>query len=744
MRIEIEDEVVVFDDADSAVYTDEVPEDAIIEDGVSSDSIDTGEALIVNLGGKVNEVLVNGESVVENKVAQITLSKVGQTNDYNDLDNKPDVDAIKDDLNETKEQLDLVRKGQTSNSTAINGLQSDVLTLKADVAKIDLSNYYKKSETYSKDEVNTLVNNISSFNVKIVSQLPTTEISTTTIYLIAKKDSQSNDYYDEYLYINNKWELIGTTKVDLADYYNKTEIDAKVGELEADVSDLQDQIAESGGTTVKVGGVAVAEFNADSKADANTVEQQGTKVTELDAKLVSLATQVATDYYNKTDADGKFATKDQIASQDNTTLQSANSYTDTKIADLVDTAPETLDTLGEVAKAIKDNQDVVNALNSAIGNKVDKTLKINGQPLTQNIVLTAEDVGALSDIPDGYVTTDTLNSAMEKKVDKVDGKGLSTNDFTNADKSKLNMLMNYDDTSLNTRVTSLENTKANAIDLADVIDNKTAIGSDARGTKLGYGSIASEATSMSIGYKATTSKGYSVAIGHEATVAGLRSVGVGYGVVINTAARESVALGMFASVGEGDTVDNAVQIGRGRNIQSNTLQIFGDNIYNHETHTMDVQNLKQNGVGVLTENTKINNTFQCSRATRNLYSGKLGTSAVKMFDTATLLSKIGKTQSELLAQGVNIIWVTVTCYQYDADTTQLSVYTNTWGDSATIYTQLSTNARSNGNSFVIPMSVTNTSDTLYFKAYSGEASTFRAYLETISYAHTETLSTFSW
>ena len=190
---------------------------------------------------------------------------------------------------------------------------------------------------------------------------------------------------------------------------------------------------------------------------------------------------------------------------------------------------------------------------------------------------------------DNKEVLDTLNAAVGNKVDKVSGKGLSTNDFTNADKSKLDMLMNYDDTSLDTRVFNLENSKANAIDLADVIDNKTAIGSDTRGTKLGYGSIASEATSMSIGYKATTAKGYSATIGHEATVAGVRCTGVGYGVTINTAARESVALGMFAGVGEGDTVDNAVQIGRGRNIQSNTLQIFGDNIYNHETHTLTVQ-----------------------------------------------------------------------------------------------------------------------------------------------------------
>lgn len=48
-------------------------------------------------------------------------------------------------------------------------------------------------------------------------------------------------------------------------------------------------------------------------------------------------------------------------------------YVDQKVADLVNSAPETLDTLGEVAKAIEDNADVVDALNGAIGNKADKS-----------------------------------------------------------------------------------------------------------------------------------------------------------------------------------------------------------------------------------------------------------------------------------------------------------------------------------------------------------------------------------
>lgn len=51
----------------------------------------------------------------------------------------------------------------------------------------------------------------------------------------------------------------------------------------------------------------------------------------------------------------------------------AKGYTDTTVADLVNGAPETLDTLKEVADAIETNQEVVNALNSAIGNKANKS-----------------------------------------------------------------------------------------------------------------------------------------------------------------------------------------------------------------------------------------------------------------------------------------------------------------------------------------------------------------------------------
>ena len=63
----------------------------------------------------------------------------------------------------------------------------------------------------------------------------------------------------------------------------------------------------------------------------------------------------------------------EVLASTDTILSEAKSYTDTSVAELVGTAPETLDTLEEVAKAIKENEDVVTALNSAIGSKANQS-----------------------------------------------------------------------------------------------------------------------------------------------------------------------------------------------------------------------------------------------------------------------------------------------------------------------------------------------------------------------------------
>ena len=64
--------------------------------------------------------------------------------------------------------------------------------------------------------------------------------------------------------------------------------------------------------------------------------------------------------------------------------------------------------------------------------------------------------GGGGDLSSYYTKTET-NNLLNDKVDKVSGKDLSTNDYTDEEKAKLANLENYDDTALANRVTANEN-----------------------------------------------------------------------------------------------------------------------------------------------------------------------------------------------------------------------------------------------------------------------------------------------
>ena len=57
----------------------------------------------------------------------------------------------------------------------------------------------------------------------------------------------------------------------------------------------------------------------------------------------------------------------------NNKLTEAKNYTDTEIANLVNSAPETLDTLGELATAFEEHAEIIDVLNESVTNKADKT-----------------------------------------------------------------------------------------------------------------------------------------------------------------------------------------------------------------------------------------------------------------------------------------------------------------------------------------------------------------------------------
>lgn len=89
----------------------------------------------------------------------------------------------------------------------------------------DLTNYYLKSETYTKEEVQSLISAINSITLQKVDSLP--ELGESNVIYLVPKSGSGNDIYDEYIFIYGKPEHIGSTQVDLSNYVQEAPKDGK-------------------------------------------------------------------------------------------------------------------------------------------------------------------------------------------------------------------------------------------------------------------------------------------------------------------------------------------------------------------------------------------------------------------------------------------------------------------------------------------------------------------------------------
>ena len=127
----------------------------------------------------------------------------------------------------TKNETDNLLSGKVDNSTLgsyYTKTESDnLLSAKANQTDLTaLSGRVTQNET----DITALQTAVSgALKREIVQSLPTQDISTTTIYMIRNTATSGDNIYDEYMYINNLWELIGTSATDFSNYYTKTEID---------------------------------------------------------------------------------------------------------------------------------------------------------------------------------------------------------------------------------------------------------------------------------------------------------------------------------------------------------------------------------------------------------------------------------------------------------------------------------------------------------------------------------------
>ena len=106
--------------------------------------------------------------------------------------------------------------GQT-NSSAVDYIKNKP-TLGTAAAK-DSTNAVTQNSTdlVESGAVYAAISAIASMSFEVVSVLPTTDIKTDVIYLVPKTvGTSTTNIYDEYIYVNSNWELIGDTSIDLS------------------------------------------------------------------------------------------------------------------------------------------------------------------------------------------------------------------------------------------------------------------------------------------------------------------------------------------------------------------------------------------------------------------------------------------------------------------------------------------------------------------------------------------------
>lgn len=307
----------------------------------------------------------------------------------------------------------------------------------------------------------------------VVEKLPTTGIKTDKIYIV-KDSATAGDLYQEYYYTNGAWEKLGTHQ------------------LQVDWTTLNNHIANTSNPH-KVTKEQVGLGNVDNTSDAAKPVSTAQATAIADAKKAGTDAQsnLTAHANNKSNPHGVTKAQVGLGNVDNTSDAAKPVSTAQKAAldlkadktQLANYLPLSGGTLTgdltvkqslEVVYGSGDNENIIIDLD---GLNVGDTIYGGGK--IQNRNPTGESFTISIPTKDGtFALTDDVKTATANKVDKVAGKGLSTNDYTTAEKNKLAGIPA--DANHTTVDASLNNTSANPVQnkavfsaLSGKVDNST-------------------------------------------------------------------------------------------------------------------------------------------------------------------------------------------------------------------------------------------------------------------------------
>lgn len=98
----------------------------------------------------------------------------------------------------------------------------DALDEKVDISTLNNADYQNSTQVNS--AITTALGNITEFSISVLQSLPAS--GENGVFYFIPNAGTGNNIYDEYVYVNNLFEKIGSTEIDLSNYLQTTDIAA--------------------------------------------------------------------------------------------------------------------------------------------------------------------------------------------------------------------------------------------------------------------------------------------------------------------------------------------------------------------------------------------------------------------------------------------------------------------------------------------------------------------------------------
>ena len=433
----------------------------------NENDIDTLQSSVEGINTNITSIEGNIDTV-ESSVSTLQQTVSGHTTDITDLKSKvqkntTNITSLQGNVSTLQGDLDTVEEDVSTLQTSVSGLQSSVSTNTKNIA----------TNTQSIESIQEAMASTQHFRGYYQ-----------TIAEITELDGHTGDFAycaeDEFKYVYNGEQWVKTDEAVPDQTVEKTTILPLMNGTATIGTDNRyapgNHVHPTDTTRASVKALEVHTTNTSNPHNV-TKTQIGLGNVDNTSDLnkpISTATQSALN--NKVDkVTGKGLSTEDYTTAEKEKLATLNNYNDTEVkADItklqsnvgtlqsdVSTAKENISTLQEDVTGVEGNVSTLTQSVSTLDTTVDG-LNTTVEGLETDVT---ELQGTVSDV-EGSVST--LQTNLNNKVDKVQGKGLSTNDFTNAYKTKLDGLNNYDDTTvkqdireLQTDVSALETTVGN-------------------------------------------------------------------------------------------------------------------------------------------------------------------------------------------------------------------------------------------------------------------------------------------